>query len=1133
MFQLNKLFGLALMALLVNYSNNCFSQVIFYEDFEGNLAANGLPVGMTEIGNSPLIWEVGNSASASSQYVIFPMHSNFAYINDDACSCNMANEIMILPPLDLSLYDSMHLEFDFFSQQYYGSVWDVLVSTNGGINWDTIYTDGNNTFDWTKLSLQLYSYSGQTNVLIAFQFRDMSQWAGGLGIDNIRVKRRSYKDLAIGLPLLDSISGFYQTYFPITGFKVIPQDQISINDLIFGATLNNIGLDTAFDAHIRLNIYREMSPNSFSQVYTDSIYFGVILKDSFVFSSKTMNNLNWCIPGNYMYKYISKQNDIDGDTSNDTLMGRFTISENLWSKVDINPDGSPFSTNNAHILTSISPSFLTTYEWGSMYYVLNGAGKKLDTLTVKVNISNSANTNNIPFQCRIYKIIDSGNGIFSIEDDRILKAIAYDTIFNFTLGSSQIRKLTDFIDVSTSLYFNFEDSALYYISIYQNNQVYPGIYFSNNINGLMYSSQINNHDAFYFTNNQSLSHLNPLISKHSNPIFDWTQESGFSNGEDPSMTIKLGNAPKIIGSVYHDVNQNCQKDSLELGLEQMTVIIQPGNITVSTNSLGIWTIDSLPIGNYTVSFDTAIINWGTACSLQQTFAVNSVNSVTYAPEIGLYSTFQCPYPITSITMPLIRRGFSNQTIYVNSCNRFPSNTVLDSAYTIIELDPNITLQSATIPYTTIGNNRFLFYHGDINPGNCIPFNLTVSVGLTAVAGQTLCMSAELYPQPPCVFDTIETAYLNSPLGSVSSCPGAWDGSNLTVRAECSNDSVRFVINNIGNPGTADMNCFSPVYFYQNANWYLMDSVRLNGGDSMLYVFPGSNITWRVDVSQHPYYPGNSRPNASIERCGIGIWTPGLINVLPEDDADPFIDIFCGTIIAPFDPNDKTGFPLGIGDSNMVSQNQDIEYLIRFQNVGTDTAFNVVVRDTLSDNFDIFSVQSLVASHSHDFRIYGNRILEWTFSNIRLADSTTNEPASHGFIKFKVKQKRDLAVGSLLNNSAAIYFDFESPVITNTYTHYIENFNANTVATIISRKEPTFVKVIPNPMSASATFILEGFSNEVSCVFELFDINGRLLRRIPEMINNQFTLEKGELTPGIYFYKITQNEKYNSGKLIIK
>jgi hypothetical protein len=88
----------------------------------------------------------------------------------------------------------------------------------------------------------------------------------------------------------------------------------------------------------------------------------------------------------------------------------------------------------------------------------------------------------------------------------------------------------------------------------------------------------------------------------------------------------------------------------------------------------------------------------------------------------------------------------------------------------------------------------------------------------------------------------------------------------------------------------------------------------------------------------------------------------------------------------------------------------------------------------------------VASHDYDFTINDGREMEWTFNNILLPDSTTNEIESHGFIKFTVNQIPNLAEGVILENTAAIYFDFNDPIITNTSQHTINYFTPNIIAT---------------------------------------------------------------------------------------
>jgi hypothetical protein len=80
--------------------------------------------------------------------------------------------------------------------------------------------------------------------------------------------------------------------------------------------------------------------------------------------------------------------------------------------------------------------------------------------------------------------------------------------------------------------------------------------------------------------------------------------------------------------------------------------------------------------------------------------------------------------------------------------------------------------------------------------------------------------------------------------------------------------------------------------------------------------------------------------------------------------------------------------------------------------------------------DIATLTSGVSSHPYEFNIYGQGIAEWTFNDILLPDSNVNEPASHGFVKFKIAQLENNLPGTLIENEADIYFDFNEPIITN-------------------------------------------------------------------------------------------------------
>ncbi len=129
----------------------------------------------------------------------------------------------------------------------------------------------------------------------------------------------------------------------------------------------------------------------------------------------------------------------------------------------------------------------------------------------------------------------------------------------------------------------------------------------------------------------------------------------------------------------------------------------------------------------------------------------------------------------------------------------------------------------------------------------------------------------------------------------------------------------------------------------------------------------------------------------------------------------------------FDPNDKSATP--VLTVEQVNAGAFIEYAIRYQNTGNDTAFHVVIADTLSNLLQANSFEMLASSHDTKVTLRNN-ILFFEMRNILLPDSIVNEPASHGFVMFRVKPRPVVTAGDVITNKASIYFDYNLPVVTN-------------------------------------------------------------------------------------------------------
>jgi uncharacterized repeat protein (TIGR01451 family) len=228
----------------------------------------------------------------------------------------------------------------------------------------------------------------------------------------------------------------------------------------------------------------------------------------------------------------------------------------------------------------------------------------------------------------------------------------------------------------------------------------------------------------------------------------------------------------------------------------------------------------------------------------------------------------------------------------------------------------------------------------------------------------------------------------------------------------------------------------------------------------------------------------------------------------------------------------------------VSSADELEYRINFQNTGNDTAFRVVLRDTLDLNvFDISSLVPGVASHPFTFRMTGKGVLEWVFDNILLPDSTTNEKASHGFVKFKISQVAGLSNGTIISNKAGIYFDFNAPVITDPAIVTVHDFvpqdggNYNIVIVKDNSNAITgaVIKITPHPVVTTGVLRIQSteITSSDELILNVFDATGRKVKTIL-FTGPQTELQRDWLRPGLYFLEVRKaSRSIAKGKLLVE
>jgi uncharacterized repeat protein (TIGR01451 family) len=226
-----------------------------------------------------------------------------------------------------------------------------------------------------------------------------------------------------------------------------------------------------------------------------------------------------------------------------------------------------------------------------------------------------------------------------------------------------------------------------------------------------------------------------------------------------------------------------------------------------------------------------------------------------------------------------------------------------------------------------------------------------------------------------------------------------------------------------------------------------------------------------------------------------------------------------TILGAYDPNDITA----LEGSEVLIDNADeyLHYIIRFQNTGNSFASRVQVQNILDDQLDFNTIQLETTSHSGKVEITNGNHVTFIFDAIYLPSSSSNFNASQGFICYKIKPKSTVAVGDIIPNTASIYFDYNPAIATNTaQTQFV-----NLLAIQNNFKNTKDLLLYPNPVKNNLTIS----TSVTNYTVEIYSQVGQLLYESKD----PKTIDFSTYTAGIYFVKISDDEKNCISKKIIK
>lgn len=492
----------------------------------------------------------------------------------------------------------------------------------------------------------------------------------------------------------------------------------------------------------------------------------------------------------------------------------------------------------------------------------------------------------------------------------------------------------------------------------------------------------------------------------------------------------------IEGYVFQDTEGACVSEDIpEFGAENILVYAMSATDTFYTYTVedGYYCMEVPEFYDYELGIITSNNFWD-ICVSEPSFYVDDA---TKKVDVGLTIDTSCTYLTTYLTIPRFRRCFQN-LIYINYCN-LGTDTAYDATLDFY-FEEGLEIDAEEYGFEVIDDYHYQLQLGDLAPLECDMMVIHAFVDCDLDFDTELCVEVEIGPIPDC---------------NISE---EWSGAALDVQGECDGDTVRFTITNIGD---TDMSQPQEFIVIEDDIMIIQDMTNLPSGESIEVTLPANGSTYRLISDQEPFHPFTEQVSAMVKACadGSSAISTGFANSFILDEQAPYISIECGPVIGSYDPNDKAVIPEGVYENNIIEGDEVLEFTIRFENTGTDTAFNIFIRDTLDANLDLHTFNVVASSHPVlvDYPTDGQ--LFFRFIDIQLPDTSVNKLDAQGFVKYTIKAKEDLPLESKIYNTAHILFDFNTAIVTNTVDLQVGELISTSTSDIPEMKRGF---VSPNP-----------------------------------------------------------------------
>ncbi|MBP7821879.1 MAG: T9SS type A sorting domain-containing protein [Saprospiraceae bacterium] len=570
------------------------------------------------------------------------------------------------------------------------------------------------------------------------------------------------------------------------------------------------------------------------------------------------------------------------------------------------------------------------------------------------------------------------------------------------------------------------------------------------------------------------------------------------------------NGALVTGNVYWDMDNNCIFSFGDIPLSEWIVKAEHDNSTsiydlTSENGGYILASDT---GTFVVSVVPSTPFWSSCEDSYEVFIDVPGSTQELNIPVKPKDNALCPYLNVDVSggVPL-KCSFNNYTI--NYSNK--GSSVANGVFIEVNLDKKINFINASIPPSVQQENILVFQIGDLLPGEKGTININASLSCDDILNkEAIEVIAEIFPKTNC-----------------STAPSNWDGVSLKTEAKCENGEVKLTVTNTS---TTDMVVPTNQYVIEDDIMYLLSPATLPAGETSTITYPANGKTYRVITDQTANHPIYTQATSAIEGCSIdNNYTTGYYKQFKEDDFDLSIAKDIQEIRIESTISTLAASPKGFDELHYIDRATDIEYTISFNNTVFDTVHNLTIIDTLSPYLNIESILAGASSHPYTWELLDSNIVQFNFGNVNLLDSMIDVTASTLFLKFRISQKQNIPVNTLILNKATVIADNDMNFLTNSVFHII---NENYI-TIVSDNELENNNIelttlcYPNPFTAyTDIFITDGFQNNHNSYYlSLVNALGQAITTDATInANEAYRVYSKNLSKGAYYVLIKDKKR---------